>query len=206
MAVINNRHRVTRARLVAGCGMLTAAAFVLQYLEFPLPFLPSFIKLDFSDLPELIGAYAYGPLAGVIICLLKNLIHLTVSQSGFIGELSNFLLGAVFSITAGLVYTKKRTKSGAWLSGILASLAMAAACFPLNLFVVYPLYYSVLHLPEPAILDMYQAILPAVKDIPSALLVFNVPFTLLKGVLCVLLAMLLYKRIAKLLFTGKETK
>jgi len=61
-----------KIRLIAGCGMLTAAAVVLQYLEFPIPIMPGFIKLDFSDLPELIGAFAYGPVAGIIIALLAK--------------------------------------------------------------------------------------------------------------------------------------
>ena len=64
-----------KARLLAGCGMLSAAAIALQYLEIPIPIIPSFIKLDFSDLPELIGAFAYGPLAGVVITLVKNLCN-----------------------------------------------------------------------------------------------------------------------------------
>ncbi|MBR7072680.1 MAG: ECF transporter S component, partial [Eubacterium sp.] len=114
-----------KTRLIAGCGMLTAAAVVLQYIEFAIPIMPSFIKLDFSDLPELIGAFAYGPLAGIIIALLKNLIHMAVSQSGFIGELSNFLLGAVFAGVAGVVYKENQTKKGALLGGLLGAACMA---------------------------------------------------------------------------------
>lgn len=204
MAVLRNHHELPTARLVAGCGMLTATAVVLQYLEIPIPVMPSFIKLDFSDLPELIGAFAYGPLAGIIICFLKNLIHLAVSQSGFVGELSNFLLGSVFSGIAGLVYLWKHTKGGAFFAGLLASAGMAAACFPLNLYVIYPLYYSILGFPEPAVLQLYQAILPPVRSIPEAILIFNVPFTFVKGMICVAISMLLYKRISGLLFSRKK--
>ena len=99
-----------RTRLIAGCGMLTAAAIILQYMEIPIPFIPSFIKLDFSDLPELIGAFAYGPIAGIVIALVKNIIHLAVSQSDYIGELSNFLLGAVFAGVAGVIYKKNKKR------------------------------------------------------------------------------------------------
>lgn len=121
-----------KIRLITGTAMLTAVAVGLQYIEIAIPIMPSFIKLDFSDLPELIGAFAYGPLAGVLIALLKNLIHLAVSQSGFVGELSNFLLGAVFSLTAGLIYKHKKTKGKAMLAGVIASLVMAIVCVPLN--------------------------------------------------------------------------
>ena len=193
-----------KTRLIAGCGMLTAAAVVLQYIEFAIPIMPSFIKLDFSDLPELIGAFAYGPLAGIIIALFKNLIHMAVSQSGFIGELSNFLLGAVFAGVAGLVYKKNQTKKGALLGGLLGAACMAAVSLPSNLFIIYPLYYNVMGFPEPAILGMYQALLPAVKNMVQALLIFNVPFTFIKGLICVGVSMLIYKPLSPVLHGRKN--
>ena len=73
------------ARMIAAIGVLTAVAVVLQYIEISIPIMPGFIKLDFSDLPELLGAFAFGPVVGIIIAFLKNLIHLLVSQSGFVG-------------------------------------------------------------------------------------------------------------------------
>ena len=184
--------------------MLTAAAVVLQYIEFAIPIMPSFIKLDFSDLPELIGAFAYGPLAGIIIALFKNLIHMAVSQSGFIGELSNFLLGAVFAGVAGVVYKKNQTKKGALLGGLLGAACMAAVSLPSNLFIIYPLYYNVMGFPEPAILGMYQALLPAVKNMVQALLIFNVPFTFIKGLICVGVSMLIYKPLSPVLHGRKN--
>ena len=181
--------------------MLTAAAIVLQYLEIPIPFIPSFIKLDFSDLPELIGAFAYGPLAGVVIALVKNIIHLAVSQSGYIGELSNFILGAVFAATAGMVYKKNRTMKGALVGGVVGAVLMAAVSFPSNLFIVYPFYYN--FMPKEVVLQAYQAIVPSMKSIEQSLLVFNVPFTFIKGILCVVISMLIYKPLRPLL-KGKE--
>ena len=75
--------------------MLTAIGTILQYLEVSIPIMPEFIKLDFSDLPQLIGAITLGPGAGVIICLARNIIHMIVSYSGFVGELSNFIIGEI---------------------------------------------------------------------------------------------------------------
>ena len=188
-----------KVRVIAGCGMLTAAAVVLQYLEFPIPIVPSFIKLDFSDLPELIGAFAYGPVAGIIIALLKNIIHMAVSQSGFVGELSNFMLGAVFAGVAGLIYKHKKTRAGALICGVTGAAAMAAVSVFTNYFVIYPLYYSVLGFPEEAVLGMYQAILPKIKTIFSALLVFNLPFTAVKGLISVFISMIIYKPLSPVL-------
>ena len=96
------------ARRLTGIAMLSAVAFALQFLEFPIPIMPAFIKLDFSDLPELLAAFAYGPLAGVAVAGIKNLIHLPLSSSMYVGELSNFLLGAVLSVAAGAIYKAGR--------------------------------------------------------------------------------------------------
>ena len=192
-----------KVRVITGTAVLTAVAFGLQFIEVSIPIMPSFIKLDFSDLPALIGAFAYGPLAGVLIQLLKNVIHLPLSSSMFIGELSNFVLGATFVLTAGLIYKRKKTKKNAVLAGVIGALAMGIICFPLNNFVIYPLYYSVLGLPEPAVLGMYQVLLPSVKNIPQALLIFNVPFTFVKGMISVVVSILIYKPISPLL-KGKE--
>lgn len=192
-----------KVRVITGTAMLTAVGTVLQYLEISIPIMPSFIKLDFSDLPELIGAFAYGPVAGVVICLLRNLIHMAVSQSGFVGELSNFILGATFALVAGLIYRKKKTKKNAFIAGISGAVAMALVSIVSNYFVIYPLYYNVVGIPEPAILDMYQLLLPSVDSIFQALLIFNLPFTFAKALICVIMAMVIYKPLSKLL-KGKE--
>ena len=186
-----------RTRLLAGAGMLTAAAVVLQYLEFPIPLMPPFIKFDFSALPALLGAYAYGPIAGVIIELLKNLIHCAVSQSATVGELSNFILGAVFVCTAGLVYRRKKTKTAALIGGLVGAVVMGLFSIPSNYFVVYPFYYN--FMPEENVLAAYQKILPSMKSVFQSLLVFNLPFTVVKGLISVAVCMLIYKPLSPIL-------
>lgn len=183
--------------------MLIAVAVVLQYIEISIPIIPSFIKLDFSDLPELIGAFAYGPVAGIIIALTKNLIHMAVSQSGFVGELSNFLLGAVFAGVAGLIYKHNKTKKNALIAGVIASIAIAVVSLPSNYFLIYPLYYSVLGFPEEAVFGMYKALLPSVKNMVECLLIFNVPFTFVKGLISVAITMLVYQPLRPVL-KGKK--
>ena len=187
-----------KTRLIAGCGVLIAVAVILQYIEFSIPVVPAFLKLDFSDLPEIIGAFAYGPLAGCAITIIKNLIHMAVSQSGFVGELSNAILGCLFCLVAGAYYKSHKTKKGAIIGGILGAVAMALFSVPSNYFIIYPIYYNIMGLPQPVILGMYQVLLP-VKNIFEALLVFNLPFTLVKGLIDVFFCTLVYKRISILL-------
>ena len=184
-------------RLIVGTGMLSALAFVLQYLEFPIPVMPGFIKFDFSDLPALIGAFAYGPVAGILVEFIKNLLHCTVTQSFTVGELSNFILGAIFTGTAGLIYKKNKTKKGAVIGAVVGSLAMGIVSFPSNLFVVYPAYNK--FMPMDAIIGMYSEILPSVGKLWQALLIFNVPFTIVKGLVSTLITVLIYKRISPVL-------
>ncbi len=198
------KNSIKRTKVITGCGLLIAVAVVLQYIEIPIPIIPSFIKLDFSDLPEIIGAFAYGPLAGVIIALIKNIIHLPASGSQFVGELSNFILGASFAFTAGMIYKYKKTKKTAVIAGICGALVMAGVSIPLNYFLIYPMYYSILNFPEPAVLGMYQAILPSTKSIFQALLIFNLPFTFVKGMLDVIFCILIYKPLSPILKGKKD--
>ena len=186
------------ARFIAGTAMLSAVAFILQYIEIAIPIMPAFIKFDFSDLPALIGAFAYGPLAGVLIELIKNLIHCAFSQSATVGELSNFILGAVFVGTAGVIYKNKKNKTAALIGGVVGSVVMGLVCIPSNYFVVYPVYYAA-GFAEEAVLGMYQLILPGVKNILQCLFVFNLPFSIVKGLISTAITMLIYKHLSPIL-------
>ena len=188
----------SRVRFITVTAMLSAISFVLMYFEFPIPIMPAFIKFDFSDLPALIGTFAYGPLCGMIVCLIKNLLHLMDSNSMLVGELSNFILGAAFVIPAGLIYKFKKTKKSALIGGITGAVFMGVFCVFSNYFIVYPVYYQVA-MPEEAILGMYQAILPSMKSILQSLIVFNLPFTVVKGLISVAITMLVYKPLSPIL-------
>ena len=190
-------------RKIAVTAIMSALSFALMMLDFPVPMLiPSFIKFDFSELPALITAFAYGPGWGVLVCLIKNVLHLPMSSTQYVGELSNFLMGAVFVFTAGLFYKIKRTRSFALIGALVGNFAMAVACFVVNYFVTYPIYMEIL-LPEAALMGMYQAILPSVDSIAKAILIFNVPFTFVKGLASVLITFLVYRKLSPLL-KGKK--
>ena len=190
----SNKTNVAKLVIMA---MLSAVAAALQYLEFAVPFVPPFLKLDFSDIPELIGAFVLGPAAGVLICLVKNLLHCAVSMSFGIGELSNFILGAVFAFTAGIIYKYKKTRSGALLACIAGTLAMTGISVVTNYFIVYPVYAQMFGGME-NIMNAYKAILPTTDSLIKALVIFNVPFTFVKGAIDVAVTMLIYKPLSKM--------
>lgn len=177
--------------------MFSAIAFILMFLDFSVPIMPSFLKFDISDLPELLGAFIFGPIEGIIVCLIKNLLHLTITSTGGVGELSNFILGTVLCLVSGFIYRMHKTKRNAMLSMLAGSLAMGAVSFVTNLLIVYPFYYNMI--PRETILAMYQAILPAVTSIEMSLVVFNVPFTVAKGIVCSIITFFVYKKLKKVL-------
>ena len=189
-------------RKLTGTAMLSAIAYVLMFLDFSVPFMPSFIKMDLSELPALIGAFAYGPVAGVVICLVKNVIHLMITTTGGVGELSNFLLGASFVLVAGGVYRFKKSRKGALIGSVLGAFVMGMFSIIFNYFLVYPIYYN--FMPQDAILAAYQLIFSGVKNILQCLIVFNAPFTFIKGMLSVVITFIIYKRISPILKGNEE--
>ena len=198
--------RSNRVRNLVVAGMLSAVAFILMFFDFPLPMLiPSFIKMDFSDLPALLGAFALGPVYGVIISFLKNVLHIFIkgTSTAAVGELSNFILGAVFTFTAGMLYKKKRTRKRALTGALIGAAAMAVVGIFSNYFITYPAYSLFYGMTMEAILGAYQAILPSVDSIFECLLIFNLPFTFVKGAADVVLCMLIYKPLSPLLHGRK---
>lgn len=179
--------------------MLSAIAFVLMFLDTAVPIMPSFIKLDLSELPALIATFALGPVCGVIVCLIKNLLHLLITTTGGVGELSNFILGAAFVLPAGLIYQHKKTKKNAIIGAIVGALVMAIISFPSNLFIVYPVYYN--FMPKDVIIAAYQALVPFanIDSIAKCLLLFNVPFTFVKGLISAIITILIYQPLRPLL-------
>lgn len=194
-----------KIRTIAVIGIMSAIAVVLQFLEFPIPLMPSFIKFDFSDLPGLITAFAFGPIAGILVSLLKNVIHLLVTQSGGVGELANFIIAAFFTGTAGLIYKFNRSRKGALIASLCGSLTSAVAGIAANYFIIYPIYYKIA-MPEEAILGMYQSILPSVDSILKSLLIFNLPFTFVKGLIISCICFLIYKKLSPVLKENKEQR
>ena len=188
----------TKTHKIAVTAILSAVATVLMFISFPIPFLiPPFVKMDFSELPALLAAFSMGPVSGVMVCLVKNLINLLFTTTSGVGELCNFLLGVCFVIPAGWIYKVRRTRSGALLASGAGAVAMAVLSVPVNYFISYPFYTT--FMPLDTIIGMYQDLLPSVDGLLACLLIFNMPFTLLKGILDVALAFLIYKPLSPLL-------
>ena len=196
-----------RIRRITSAAVLTAFAVVLMYFEVALPFMPPFLKFDFSEIPVLVGSFALGPLYGIIIELLKNLIHLPVSATSGIGELSNFLTGSIYVFTAGIIYLKHRTRKGAIVSMLVAAACLTAVAIPLNYFLTLPLYGSVLGFSTEAIVGMCASVNSLIVDKWSLILWGFVPFNLFKGIAVAFITFWIYKPISQLINkTYEQTK
>ena len=196
------RSSLSNVRYITVTGMLSAIAFILMFLDFSVPFMPGFIKMDISELPAIIASFMLGPLSGVLVCLVKNLIHLTMTTTGGVGELCNFMLGALFVLPAGFIYKNKKNKKTAIIGALVGAIVMGIGSVPSNYFITYPFYYN--FMPKEAIIAAYNAILSAVssyqlKSILPCLVIFNMPFTFLKGVLCSIICMLIYKPLSRVI-------
>jgi len=184
--------------------IMGAIGFILMLLEFPLPFIiPDFIKFDFSELPAIITAFALGPIEGIVVCFLKNLLHLFVTTTAGVGELSNFILGAIFVGVAGFIYKYKKTRAGALIGSLSGGFLMAAISVATNFFVVYPAYEKILGFPMPAIVAKYQEILPSVDSLFKCLIIFNLPFNFAKGIIVSVLCFIIYKKLSPILKSKK---
>lgn len=191
-------------RAIAVSGIFGAIGFILMIIEFSIPIMPSFIKVDFSEIPAMIVSFAFGPLWGVLVCLIKNLLHLFVTTSAGVGELSNFILGAIFVGIAGLIYQKNKTRKGALIGSLIGAFAMAIVSIFTNYLFVYPAFSVIYGMPMQAILGMYKAILPSVDGLFEALVVFNLPFNFAKGVIDAAFCFALYKHISPILKSSRK--
>lgn len=179
--------RNVKVRKLVLTAVLAAVSSVLMMFSFSVPLMPPFIKMDFSELPAVIAAFSLGPVSGVAVCLVKNLVNLTMTTTGGVGELSNFLLGATLTLVAGLLYRLKPGRR--WMvlvAGMVGAAAMAGVSMLTNYYITYPIYTA--FMPMEAIIGAYQAILPWVDNLWQALAIFNLPFTFIKGMVSVVIA------------------
>lgn len=188
-------------RTLTVTALLSAMAYLLAFFELPVPLSPAFAKMDLSDLPAMIGAFAIGPGCGILIELAKNLLQLLSSSTGGIGELANFLMGASYAAAAGLIYQRHKTKRTAWIACITASLVMGLVAALTNYYLLLPLFESFMPLQQ--LIASFGEILPFIHTKLDIVLYNILPFNILKGLAISVITMLTYKKISYILKGGK---
>ena len=167
-------------------GILSAIAFILMMFEVPI--VPAFpwLQIDLSDVPALIGAFAFGPVAGVVIELLKNVLKMLLmgTSTGGVGEIANFLIGIAFVVPAAIVYKKGNTKKLAIVGMLVGTVAIVLMGILANIFILLPLYGMKM----------------TATQLTSYIIVGIIPVNIIKAVLDSVVTYILYKKLATTMF------
>lgn len=198
--------RILSTRKIAMIGVFSAIAAVLHVLDFPIPFAPPFYKLDFSELPALIGAFAFGPVAGVMIEFCKIVLKLLAkgTSTAFVGDLANFIIGCSFLLPSSILYTLRKNKKTAIVGCIAGTVVMTVFGTYLNVIYLIPKFSQLFGVPLEAIIGMGTAINPAITSVNTLALFAVAPMNILKGTMISVLAMLVYKKLSPILKEGAK--
>lgn len=177
--------------------MLSAIAFVLMLIEVPVVVFPGFLKIDISDVPALLAGFSMGPIAGVAVVLVKNVLHLLKTTTGGVGEFANFIVGAALVFPAAFIYQKNKTKTGAVAGLAVGAVIMAIVGGLANYYILIPFYQN--FMPIDAIIGMGTAANAAIIDLKTLILYGIVPFNLFKALIVSIITILIYKRLSNVL-------
>lgn len=192
-----NRKKFISTRTITITALLASISYILAFFEFPVPLSPSFARMDLSDIPALIGAFALGPATGVIIELIKNVLQLLSTSTAGIGELANFLIGASYVWIAGFIYKYKRTKKGAISAYIISSIVMGVVAMIVNYFILLPLFETFMPLDQ--LIASFSEFLPFIQTKLDVVLYNVLPFNVIKGLVVGLVTMVVYKKLTPVL-------
>lgn len=194
--------KILTTKNIARIAVLGALGAALMMFEIPLTFVaPSFYKLDLGDLPCLIGAFAMGPIPAFLIQVIKILIKMIIkpTSTAFVGELAAFIFSTTYCVIASIIYTKNKTKKGAIIGLVVASIAQIVVATIANYAFIIPAYVSLFHLPLEVIVSMGNAIFPFVTDKLTFCIACVAPFNLVKTIIVSILTIVLYKHVSPLL-------
>ena len=184
----------SKTRKLSVTAMLGAVASVLMFFEFSVPFMPSFIAMDISELPALLAAYSLGPVSGATVCLIKNLFSaLFHGTTGGVGELADFLIMSSFSVVVGLIYSKRSDRKGVLMATLAGTVTIAIVGGLANRFLLIPFFSKVM--PLEAIFAACAEINPAIDGLNAYIFFGAVPFNVIKGLLLTVLTFLLYRKL-----------
>ncbi|WMC93708.1 ECF transporter S component [Kineothrix sp. MB12-C1] len=202
------KERIFSTRKVAMIGMFSAIAVILMLLEIPVFFAPGFYKLDLSEIPALIGAFAFGPIAGVTIEFCKILLELLLrgTTTAFVGELANFIIGCSFLLPASIIYMSKKSKKMALIGSVTGTLCMTVFGTAFNAIYLLPKFAQLYGMPLDTIVGMGTAINPAINSVTTLVIFAVAPLNILKGGVVSSVTVLVYKKLSPILKEGHKKR
>lgn len=198
--------RILSTRKIAMIGVFSGIAALLMLLEFPVFFAPAFYELDFSEIPALVGAFAFGPVAGVMIEFCKILLKLVMkgTTTAFVGDLANFVIGCSFILPASILYQFKKTKKRALIGAVSGTICMTVFGTVLNAVYLLPKFSQLYGMPLESIVEMGTKINSAIINVPTLALFSVAPMNILKGTAVSLITILVYKQLSPILKEGQR--
>ena len=170
--------------------------YLVPGLKFSVPIFPTFLEFHFDEVPALIAGFAYGPLSGFFVILVKTLVKLPTTNTMCVGEIADFIYSAAFVIPASLIYKKHRSIKGALVSLSIATLIQVIVSSFVTSFLILDFYIFMMGWPKVAIINMCKAANPHVTSLGFTFLLYiALPFNALKDAAVVLITFLLYKRL-----------
>lgn len=197
----------TKTKYIVKIAILSALATIVMYIESPIPFMPAFLKLDLSEIVVLLGGFSLGPVAGILIELVKNLVHITSSMTGGVGELANFIVGCAFVVPAAAIYKKNKSIKTALLGLAAGSVLMVIVATIVNYFVLIPLYIEIFAKEYnitadqslKGIVDMGTKNNKSIVDLRTLVMYGIIPFNIVKTAIVSILTFISYKKVSPLL-------
>lgn len=190
--------RTFSTRQMVTLALLSALAYALMLIHLPFKYL-GFLELEFSDIPAVVASLAYGPVAGVTVELIKNLIKaITATTTGGVGELANFLISACFVAPLGFIFHKSGKKAKTMLAFVAANIGFIAAGIAVNYFITVPLYAKLFGGME-AVVGAASATVPAIKDLATVVILGITPFNVVKGLLVSAIGYMVFKAVRNVL-------
>lgn len=178
------------------CGLLSAMAVILFYIEIPIV---AFYKLDLSTLPAILAGFAMGPVQGIAVIIIKNLVHMLGTSTACVGELADILMSCAFVVPASLYYRRHKNRKSALTAMLLGSVSMIVASVLVNYFILIPAYQVLMNLPLEVIIGMGQAVFSFIDSTVKLVIFITAPFNILKSIVLSFVTYLLYKRVSPLL-------
>lgn len=203
----DSTEKILTTRKIAMIGMFSAVAGILMLLEIPMPFAPSFYKIDPSELPVLICGFAFGPAAGVLTEFIKIIIKLLFkpTSTAFVGELANFCVGCSMILPATIIYHVKKKKTTAVIACIVGTLTMTIFGTLFNAVYLLPTFAVMYGMPLDALIGMGTALNANVTDVFTFVAFCVAPLNLIKGAAVSTLTFVLYKPLSPILKVSYET-
>ncbi|MCM1185214.1 MAG: ECF transporter S component [Lachnoclostridium sp.] len=199
---------VFTTRKMAMIGMFSAIAMILHLFDFPLFFAPGFYKLDFSEIPILVGTFAFGPAAGVMMEFIKILLKLCIkgTNTAFVGDLANFAIGCSFILPASTVYAFKKSKKSAIMACVVGTLVITVFGTAFNAIYLLPAYDKMGMMPIETAIQQGAKVNPLVSEgsIWSFVAACVAPLNLLKGIVVSAVTMFIYKPLSPIIKTGQK--